>query len=93
MLDTDDTVADTEDEQIMVVSSWMCMREIVLSMGAWMLHVPLPCDGTDGLITMAQLHTMADMYMWILSATKHGGIIDKANIGWLQMTQALMATK
>ena len=95
-----DDFADQYGEQIVVVSSWLAVKEVSLSLGEWVCTAPLPSStsaatsstsvSVSSPFTLADLRRIGSLFFAILSCSKHNGVLENSHEGFLAVVAALL---
>ena len=92
-----DDFADQHGEQIVVVSSWLAVKEVALSLGEWVCTAPLPSGSASGSsatssspFSLADLRSIGSLFFAILACSKHNGVLENAHEGLLGVCSALL---
>ena len=82
-------------EDLIVVSSWLAIREVALALGRWVqvapIHLPPVKGEAASLLTLEQLNHIGGLFLSILSHSKHNGVLENAHAGLLQVCERLLS--
>ncbi|EPS68931.1 hypothetical protein M569_05834 [Genlisea aurea] len=95
-------------EQILMVSSWLAMKEVSLLLGTIIRKVPLPGSveataevsnlskidalNSDAMVSVRQLETIGSHFLEVLLKMKHNGAVDKTRAGFTALCNRLLCS-
>eukprot|EP01083_Nonionella_stella_P092602 259264_1 len=88
MLDGVEGFADEESEHLLVISSWLLMKELGLTLRSLVEALPLP--SVAAVLSGAQIGRAAHCLLRVLRQSKHNGIIDKTHMALLGVCERLL---
>jgi len=81
--------ADQQSEQLVVVSSWLGVKETCYCLSHIVSSVPLM---KTSILSIADIDRIGEFFMKTLNQTKHSGVIDKARSSFMQLCERLYTT-
>ena len=78
---------------LIVVSSWLAIKEVCLALGRWVQVAPIWGKGDRGsLFSMDQLNQIGGLFLAVLGNSKHNGVLENAHAGLLQLCERLLSS-
>ena len=81
--------ADQQSEQLVVVSSWLGVKETCYCLSHIVSSVPLM---ETSILSIADIDRIGEYFMKTLNQSKHSGVIDKARSSFMQVCERLYTT-
>eukprot|EP00884_Botryococcus_braunii_P012115 jgi/Botrbrau1/20904/Bobra.0135s0035.1 len=76
--------------QAAVVACWLSLKELAFLLATLPRHCPFVGEEGGGLIGVDEAQRMANLFIRILTSVKHDGVTEKAQAGFICLTDALL---
>ena len=78
-------------EHLIVVSSWLAIKEVALALGSWVKVAPLEGECGGVLLSLAQLQAVGSLLLSVLSHSLHNGVLENTHAALLQVCERLLS--